>query len=66
MSDEKTKNASENKFDAEEKFTKIQLVKSKRFEDRRDILSALLDNDTEYTIAQAEDVINKYLKGRVL
>lgn len=65
MSDEKTKNASENKFDAEEKFTKIQLVKSKRFEDRRDILSALLDNDTEYTIAQAEDVINKYLKGRV-
>lgn len=66
MSDEKTKNASENKFDAEEKFTKIQLVKSKRFEDRHDILSALLDNDTEYTIAQAEDVINKYLKGRVL
>ncbi len=66
MSDEKTKNASENKFDAEEKFTKIQLVKSKRFEDRRDILSALLDNDAEYTIAQAEDVINKYLKGRVL
>lgn len=65
MSDEKTKNASD-KFDAEEKFTRIQLVKSKRFEDRRDILSALLDNDTEYTIAQAEDVINKYLKGRVL
>lgn len=65
MSDEKAKNASD-KFDAEEKFTKIQLVKSKRFEDRRDILSALLDNDTEYTITQAEAVINKYLKGRVL
>ena len=66
MSDEKTKNASENKFDAEEKFTKAQLVKSKRFENHRDILSALLDGDEEYTITQAEAVINKYLKGRVL
>ncbi len=66
MSDEITKSASGNVNEAEGKFTKAQLVKSKRFENHRDILSALLDGDEEYTITQAEAVINKYLKGRVL
>lgn len=66
MSDEITKSASGNVNEAEGKFTKTQLVKSKRFENHRDILSALLDGDEEYTITQAEAVINKYLKGRVL
>ena len=40
MSDEITKSASGNVNEAEGKFTKAQLVKSKRFENHRDILKS--------------------------
>lgn len=46
-------------------FTKQQLVKSKRFENRRDALNALLDDSKSYTINQAQAVIDKFMKGQV-
>lgn len=46
------------------KFTKMQFVKSQRFANRRDILNALLDEKTEYTIAEVEQIIKDFLTGK--
>lgn len=47
-------------------FTKEQLMASKRFAARKDALKALLDDDTAYTIEQAENIIENYMKGKVI
>ena len=65
MSNAVKKNVPEKEAGTECKFTKRQLVQSKRFQENCDILSALLDSDQEYTVAQAEAVIEQYLKGGV-
>lgn len=49
----------------EPKFAKTALVNSKRFRNERDIVSALLKDDVEYTISEVEDMIENYLKGKV-
>ena len=49
----------------ESMFTKATLVNSKRFRDERDIVSALLKDDGEYTISEVEAMIAKYMKGKV-
>ena len=46
-------------------FTKIALVNSKRFRDKRDIVSALLEDGVEYTLSEVETMIAKYMKGNV-
>ena len=47
------------------KFTKEALVNSKRFRNERDIVSALLEDGVEYTVAEVEDAIMNYMKGKV-
>lgn len=49
---------------AEARFTKEQLLASKAFRNERDLLDALLKNDT-YTPAEARGLIEKYKKGKV-
>lgn len=49
----------------EPKFSKEKLLKSKKFEKRRDILSALLSAETEYTIAEVETLIAEYMEREV-
>ncbi len=49
----------------ENMFSKEQLVYSERFRDRRDLLEALLLPGEQYTIRQAEQMMEKYKKGRV-
>ena len=46
-------------------FTKDVLVKSKRFHNEQDIVSALLKDGVEYTISEVEGMIEKYMKGKV-
>ena len=46
-------------------FAKESLLKSKRFKDERDIISALLVDGEEYTIKEVDDMIEKYMKGMV-
>lgn len=50
---------------AENKFSKEQLLVSARFRDRRDIVAALLDDGTLYTVQSVEEKIEKYMKGKV-
>lgn len=46
-------------------FTKEQLLSSERFRGKRDLLNALLEEDKTYTASQAEEMIEKYMKGKV-
>lgn len=49
----------------EPSFTKDALVNSKRFRNNRDLVSALLKDDVEYTVSEVETMIAKYMKGKV-
>lgn len=46
-------------------FSKESLLNSKHFMKRRDLISALLDDDKQYTIKQVDEIMSKYLKGKV-
>lgn len=46
-------------------FSKSQLISSKKFSDRRDILKALLSDNEKYTVDAVEQKITKYMKGQV-
>lgn len=48
-----------------DKFTKQQLAESKRFKKKRDLLAALLEDNKEYTIAEADAIIDGYLRKKV-
>lgn len=47
------------------KFTKTQLLNSKKYAGKRDLISALLADDETYTTAEVDALIEKYLKGTV-
>lgn len=48
------------------KYSKQQLVASKRYKHRVDLVNALLDENTEYSTAEVEALIEKYMKGKVM
>lgn len=47
------------------RFTKEQLIASKRFANRRDALHVVLDGSKTYTIEEVHGLIEKFLKGKV-
>lgn len=46
-------------------FSKEQLLAAKRFQDRKDIVNAILSPDKQYTVNTVEEMIEKYMKGQV-
>ena len=46
-------------------FSKEQLLSSKHFQDRKDLVSALLSPDRQYTVETVEQMIEHYRKGKV-
>lgn len=46
-------------------FSKEQILQASRFSEHIDIIDALLENDRQYTISQVEDIVSKFLKGKV-
>lgn len=46
-------------------YTKEQLVASKRYVDRRDLVSALLEPGKAYTLNEVDMLIDKFMKGKV-
>lgn len=60
-----TKTAASNPSKIENKFSKEQLLAAKRFQDRKDIVNALLSPDEKYTVETVEQMIEKYMKGKV-
>lgn len=58
MTKEKPKKKTENKF------TKSQVLASKKFTNK-DLINAILEEDRIYTLKEVEAEINKYLKRKV-
>lgn len=48
-----------------QKFCKEQLLISARYRNRRDLVSALLDDGKSYTVAEVDQMIEKFMKGQV-
>ena len=46
-------------------FSKEQILASDRYENRRDLVDALLDTDKSYTLKTVDNLIDKYMKGQV-
>ena len=49
----------------ETKFAKEQILKSKKYVNRRDLINALLINENSYTLLEVAELINKFMKGSV-
>ena len=47
------------------KFTKRQILSSKKYFHRRDLLSVLLKDDESYTLNEVDALIDKFMKGGV-
>lgn len=48
------------------KFSKQQLLTSKRYKHRVDLVNALLDENAAYSTDEVDALIEKYLKGKVM
>lgn len=62
MADKKLKEATT----AAPRFTKVQLMTSDKYANRKDLIGALLDDNKEYTTEQVDELIDKFLKGKVI
>lgn len=49
----------------ESKYSKEQLLKSKKYSNRKDLLVVLLDDKKEYSFAEVEAEIDKFMKRGV-
>ncbi|MFL8713120.1 hypothetical protein Q3304_20295 [Clostridioides sp. GD02377] len=45
------------------KFTKEQIVNSKKYVNRKDLLNAILKENELYSFSEVEDKINNFMKG---
>lgn len=50
---------------AEVKYAKIDILKSKKFIGRKDVLTVILNDEKQYTIDEVEKLIDSFMKGRV-
>ena len=49
----------------ENKFSKEQILSSKKYNNRRDALSVILDDDEYYEIAEVDKLLSDFMKGKV-
>ena len=47
------------------KYSKQQILKSKKYSDKQDLINALLKDDTQYSITEVDELINNFMKGAV-
>lgn len=46
-------------------FTKEQILASKKYKNRRDVLGAILKDGGSYTLEQVDSLLEKFMKGKV-
>lgn len=46
-------------------FTKEQILASKKYSNRRDVLGAILTDNKGYTLEQVDSLLEKFMKGKV-
>lgn len=49
----------------EDKFSKEQIVKAKKFQDNVDLLNAVLKENKKYTLKEVNEIIKNFKKGKV-
>lgn len=49
----------------EEKFSKEQILKSKKFADNRDLLMTILEDKKEYSFSDIDNLVKKFLEMEV-
>lgn len=49
----------------EDLFTKEQILASKRYSTRRDVLGAILADDKEYTFEQVDSLLKRFMERKV-
>ena len=49
----------------ESKFSKEQILASKKYVNRRDALGAILADEKQYTFEQVDSLLDKFMKGKV-
>ncbi len=49
----------------EDVFSKEQILQSKKYRDRRDLLSVLLTDQESYSFKAVDDIIKKFMEGEV-
>lgn len=59
------KEKSVNETESPVTFTKQQLVASKKYAEKRDLINALLADDRSYSMAEVEEILSGFLKGKV-
>jgi len=50
---------------AEPRFTKKQVLSAARFKNRKDLVSAVLDDGKTYTIVEVDQMVDRFMKGKV-
>lgn len=60
----KTK-AKEKEIEQISAYSKEQILTSKKYENRRDILGVLLADGNEYTFDDVDSLLDKFMKGKV-
>lgn len=53
------------KADIPNKYLKQQILKSKKYLDKQDLINALLKDDTQYSISEVDALIDNFMKGAV-
>ena len=48
-----------------DKFTKDKILAAQRYSNRRDVLGVILDDKKEYSTAEVDDILDKFMKGKV-
>lgn len=49
----------------EVKFTKEQILKSKKYIEKRDLINALLNDEESYSLQEVDEMIDKFMKEGV-
>lgn len=46
-------------------FSKEQILNSKKYANRRDVLGAILSDEKTYTVEKVDSLLNDFMKGKV-
>jgi hypothetical protein len=46
-------------------FSKEQIISSKRYSDRKDLVQILLKDNEKYNFSEVDSLINEFMKGKV-
>lgn len=48
------------------RYTKTQLASAKRYREKKDLITALLEEGKSYTTEEADQLIDTFMKGKVI